>query len=57
MIKVNRILVHCENEQCTLQSKEDITALRARLAEELKIPAQQITFTYEETNTQVNEKN
>lgn len=49
MIKVARILVHCEPEQCTLKSKKELAEFRAKLAEELKLPASQITFTYEET--------
>jgi len=50
MIKVNRILVHCDKDQCIVNTEKDLEQLQAKISEELKIPASQITFTYEKTN-------
>lgn len=49
MIKLSRILVHCDSEQFTMKDTEDLQSLRESIAKELNISECQITFTYTET--------
>lgn len=51
MIKLSRILVHCDSEQFTLRNTEDLQSLRERLAREINVSESQITFTYSEIPT------
>ena len=48
MIKIGRILVHCDQDECTVANEEELSILREILADELKIKSSHITFTYEE---------
>lgn len=50
MIRINRILVNCENWQITVKNHKELEAMRTRMASELKIPESQILLTYEEPN-------
>jgi hypothetical protein len=47
MIRINRILVNCEN-QLTVENHAELERMRAKLAGELKLEPSQITLTYEE---------
>jgi len=43
-------MVHCDQDQCIIENEKALEQLRAKISNELKIPASQITFTYDKTN-------
>lgn len=55
MIEISRIIVHCDQGQCTAETPKALETLRLKIAEAIGIPSNQVIFTHSEITD--NEKN
>jgi len=53
MIRITKLVVHCEQDNLTVDSIETLWALKRALSAQLEIPTSHIIFNYE----QIEEKN